>query len=222
MSTAHRSDTIGVAATIDLDAIGPTPMSALSLIDDTRADMAERLRTAGTLNQAGGLLARLGSSLQSAAHEQLAEIARGFLDIDVVDVLVQGFVKLKELVDAGRSTRTSPDSVAVDLAGHQFRLTGHPVVDLLLGEEPVMTVPFTIQLDLTVQALSATVERGAIVRFTSGTVEAVVSLASGSAQLASGRRTFDPRITINLGNGVRIPDPTADPPNGEVSPGPAS
>ncbi len=180
-------------------------MTALSVVEVAGTNVAQRLASVGALNESSTELTGVHSSLWSGAQDELAQLARGFLNFDLGPVLIAGLLKVKELIEAGRTTHGTLESVVVDLAGHQLSLARHPSVDVVLMDQVVASVPFALQVDLTIKALAGTVRNALLVGLTTGAVEAVVTFGACGAELATARRTFDPRAHLSLGNGVPIP-----------------
>ena len=208
MSTADLWSPARTGPAIDLrDGAGPWPtaLTALSLVEGTGTDVAQRLTAVGALNEASTLLTGGRSALWAGAHEELTQLARGILNFELGPVLLAGLLKVKDLIEAGRATRNSLESVVVDLAQHRLSLARHPAVDVVLADMVVATVPFALQVDLTIKSLAGTVRNALLVGLTSGGVEAVVTFGACGADLATARRTFDPRMHVGLGNGVPIP-----------------
>jgi hypothetical protein len=205
MSTADLRNATGAWPTVDLRDGAGVPLTALSVVEVAGTNVGQRLAAIGALNESSTELTGVRSTLWAGAQDELAQLARGFLNFDLGPVLVAGFLKVKELVEAGRATHGTLESVVVDLAGHQLSLARQPCVDVVLMDKVVASVPFALQVDLTVKALAGTVRNALLVGLTSGAVEAVVTFGACGAELATARRTFDPHAHLSLGNGVPIP-----------------
>jgi hypothetical protein len=204
MSVADLQNPSAPSPTLDLRDDARLPLTALSIVDAAGTDVARRLAAIGALNESSTELIGVRSSLWSGAQDELAQMARGVLNFDLGPVLVAGLLKIKELIEAGRTTHGTLESVVVDLAGHQLSLARHPSVDVVLMDQVVASVPFALQVDLNVKALAGTVRNALLVGLTSGAVEAVVTFGACGAELATARRTFDPHVHVSLANGLPI------------------
>jgi hypothetical protein len=195
--------------------------TARSVLVDSGVDIGGSLIAREALDRSKARLTQADASFWKEAYGQLTELVETFLTVDLSLVLLLGLSRTQELVDAAWSTRNSDNRVVVQLSGRTFTLRQRPSVDLMMGQARMSTVNFELQVSLTANALSAVVVGGRLAGFTSGSLEATVSLACDGVELAKSERAFDPALQLDLGagwpllpdlaTGAVVTDPGADP-----------
>ncbi len=192
MTTSHHATDI------------PVHITALSIFEAEGVDLERSLNDARVLDEAGNHLAALGSVLWDAVNHQLVELARDFLQVDVGRVMVCGWTKYHELIEAADRTRGTDEIATVDLAGHDLSLHRHPSIDVVVVETPVATVPFDVGVAVAMEALTAVVRDGVLAELTSGRCEVTATLAIGEREVARASRTLDPHLVVPLGDGIAL------------------
>jgi len=188
-----------------LDAL-PVHVTALSILQTDGTEIDELLRRADPLADARNDVQVVSAALWAATLRQVGQAAAGFLHIDLGDVMVTGWVKYRELIDAGRRTRGTADPAFVDLAGRDLVLRQHPRVDVTWRDAIVATVRFEVVVDVRVQAVVAEVRGGSLVSLASGSCVVGVSLETQRVKLGPRTRELDPHVVVDLGDGFPLGD----------------
>jgi hypothetical protein len=149
-----------------------------------------------------GVSERMGA----VVGRQLAAVAAGLADMDLLDVLCGAWRKERALVTAARSTLAHPGSEEiVDLANHRVESSHHPAVDVMVDGVTVATVEVEILLAVTLRAVVATVRAGRIVALDGGRCVASARMSVEGQQIAEGIREFDtPALRVSLGRGLAL------------------
>jgi hypothetical protein len=162
----------------------------------------DRRELPGVAGDAVGTVLR---STDGAVRAELARAVQGLLEIDLADVLLGGWRKWTVLTAAARRTRDRPGvTEVVSLAEHTLTSTSEPSVDLLVGEVRVATVHLELTVELTLQALAATVRGGRLVALTGGSCEVAVALSIEQRTVASRKARVPLPLVVRLGEGVAL------------------
>jgi len=192
-----------------LDAL-PTPLTALSVLESDGTAIKGWLTHVDPLARAQHDVGLITASPWSHVLGKVGGAAAEFLRIDIGDVLVAGWTKYGELIEAARRTRdaTQPESQSesVDLAGRNVMLRQHPRVDVLWQGRTIASVMFEVVVDIRIRAVRALVRGGSIVSLSTGSGYADVSIETHGARLGPKRHELDPHLVIPLGSGIRLVD----------------
>jgi hypothetical protein len=180
---------------------------------DPAATLARSLEAGGI----GGVLLRHLGGLSSAAlgevNRQLAAVADGLLDLDVLDLVVGGWRKHAALVAAARRTLVAPGSEeVVDLVSHRIRSLHRPDVAILVDGVRVAKIDFELTVVFEVEALVAVVRAGRLVALRGGRCDLGATLQAEGVLLARQQRRFDLDARLPLGAGVELLAGGVDPP----------
>lgn len=137
--------------------------------------------------------------------ELVAGEVDGFLRTNAAEVLLAGWKKWGDLMEAGRITRDTAEEKTVPLRGHTVTLRQHPRVDVKWGPKTLATVHFVVVLDVRIHVLDGIVRRGSLVGLSTGVCVAEVTLETGGVRL--GPRSspeFDPSFLVDLGDGIPL------------------
>jgi hypothetical protein len=140
---------------------------------------------------------------------QLAEVVLQSLNlVDLKDLLVGGWCKHKELIEAGNRTRGVPGSEElVALAAHQIASSHQPSVDLMVRDALVYTCVFDLSVEFDLNGVLALVRQGELVSLRGGTCLITVALALGEVPLLPPQqRQVDLAKAIKLNPAVRLPE----------------
>jgi hypothetical protein len=190
----------------------PTPpMTVAALLGDVRLGLDD-----------GGLLstALAGRTLTPGARRtlgrEIADAVTTLLDIDLGDVVLDGWTGLRELRAAARRSRdTSGQPEEVPLATHQITSTHHPAVELHADGVTLGSLTFDLEISLELRGVMAVVRDGALIGVRGGEAEIAVSLARTGHVLAERRLTCPVGGLLHLGRGV----PLVGSRHGDDSPG---
>lgn len=165
---------------------------------DPVEELARSLRPPGV---AGGL----SRPAQRAFAKDLGELASGLVDLDLGDVLVNGWRKHRDLTAAARRTQQVPGSrETVRLATHRVVSRHEPTIDVLAGETLLARITLTLDLALEIAALEASVARGRLVALHSGDAKVTAALATEGVTLLSRSVQLRLPLEVPLGAGVAL------------------
>jgi hypothetical protein len=166
---------------------------------DTAQALAQALDEHGVLGSLDTALQLVSQAGRQAADSQLATVAHGLLDLDLVNLMVAGWRKQGELAAAAKRTAANPGSAeVVELASHRISSVHRPSVELLINDVHVATVNFELDIEFVVKALVVTVRNGHVVSLYSGACDVAATLAAEGLQLASRRAHFNLPLIIRL------------------------
>jgi hypothetical protein len=173
--------------------------------NDSTAALARSMEAGGV---GGAVLHRLGGLSGAARHEvdrQVAVVADGLLDLDVVDLAVGGWRKHAALVAAARRTLAVPGSEeVVDLVSHRIRSVHRPDVAVLVDGVRVAKIDFELKVVFEIGALVAVVRAGRLVALRGGRCDLGATLTAEGILLAQQRKRFDLGARLSLGAGVEL------------------
>ncbi len=132
-------------------------------------------------------------------------MAREFLDIDLLSVMIEGWCKYEGLRDAALRTRSTAASEEVRLSTCKISMVQHPRIDVMVGEQTVHSIDFAVSVVVDAATLNAVLRHGALVELTSGTCDVTVTFGTEYVSV-SASRTFDPHLAVNLGQGIPLVD----------------
>ena len=148
-------------------------------------------------------LGAVGGRLLGRVHSELASVAAQFIDVDLADVLKTGWAKHRELRAAAQRSLADRTAVPVTLATHDVTLTQRPSVDVLLGEQRLLTMDCEFSTVLTVEGLRAIVSDGALREVQAGACTITVRFAIEGVELA--KREVKGRSIVEIPLGAGIP-----------------
>lgn len=158
-----------------------------------------------------GLAKAVSGPARKVLDEELAEVAAGFLDVDLGATAVAGWRLHRQLIAAAQETQRTPGlTQRVPLARHTMTSTWKPRVEVQLGPASLAHLSLEVRVTFVMVGLSATVHGGRLMRLGggSGTVSARLSL--GGHPLVERTAPFDARVSVPLGAGIplwEIPEP---------------
>ena len=190
-------------------ATATTPISASVFLfgdgEEGISALATSLDEQGVLGSLGSALSKLSGAGLHAVGEQIATVAHGLLDLDLGDLLTQGWRRFDDLTDAARRTVENPGSrEVVDLVTHTISSTSNPHVELLVDEVRVATLGFDLDLGLTVKGAVATVYGGRMVALHTGVCDVVGSISAQGRELVSRQGQFRLPLVLGLGSGIPL------------------
>jgi hypothetical protein len=149
-------------------------------------------------------LGRLGDAAGRAVDHEIAALLERLLDIELVDVLAQGWRKHATLTAAARRTLAESDArEVVGLPTHRVHLEHEPSLELMVDGVQTGQVEVELSIVLDVRDLEATVRSGAIVALSGGRCTATGRLAVEGVEVARRSAAIDPRRAVP-GEGLRL------------------
>ena len=193
------STPMATASTVE----APVTARAFLLGDEGAAQLRARLAASkGVQDALGG---RPGRAIARMLDEQVADMAAGFLDVDLGGVALRGWALHERLRKAAFETAAAPGSMCiVDLANHTVSSTWRPRIELVVGGAARAHVAFELTVAFEVSGLAGVVEEGLLVRLGGGTCLVSVRFGVAGQTLAERSARFDPGLAIPLGRGVPL------------------
>ena len=185
-------------------------LTALEILERDGVDLERQLVASHPLDPAASKLPTISGDLWAAVAQELAELARGFLQVEVADVLVHGWTSYRTLVEAGDRTRGTAEIDAVDLAGRDLSLHRHPSVDVVFLDQTLATVTFDVGVEVRIEALTAIVRDGRLTSLGTGRCDVTAMLAVEGTELARAHRLVDPQLVVELGDGIPLGHPPVE------------
>lgn len=160
-------------------------------------------------------LEAIGKPVRKALGEELADMAAGFLDVDLGTTAMAGWRKHQDLLRAARETQATPGSTQrLSLAEHTITWTARPRIQVELGGAPLAKLVLEVEVSFTLVGLQATVTAGRLARLSGGSGTVTASLSFGGHPLTQRTAPFDAGAGISLGQGVPllgVPEPRQTP-----------
>lgn len=148
------------------------------------------------------------AALRQVADDRLADVAAGFLDVDLGAVAVAGWRRHRQLLDAAHQTLDDPDLTAVvELVEHRTSSTWRPRVEVRVGGAPVAHLGFVLTATVRVAGLMASVRRGLLTHVGGGRGELHAQFSLGGQVLLERRAPFDAGLQVPLGDGIVLLPP---------------
>jgi hypothetical protein len=169
------------------------------------ADLSKRITASGILRP----LAHLGTVLPTLTGD-LARAVADALRFNLGDVIVQGWRIDRALHAAATATLpgTGP-AQHVSLSEHTISSTHHPQIDVIIDEGPPLTITLTINLELGINALLLTVQRGRLVGLSPAGCRITAALAIGDITTPPRTRELALRELVTLNPGAPLLPPAA-------------
>lgn len=204
--------------------VSAPPRTAMALLfgpnEDKPAAIAQLLRSADIGGDIHGALDRLPPLTREAAIGQVSSVAAELLNVNLADVVADGWRKHADLTAAARRTLAARGSTdLVDLASHRVTAGQEPYVSLLVDGHRIATVRFGLSLVFEISALLAEVRAGRLVALHSGRCELTGVLAIQDINTITRQAHVDIPGMIPLHEGIRLL-PAHDYP-ADHTPGPA-
>lgn len=151
---------------------------------------------------AAAVLSPMGRQL---AAQEVARAISGLLSIDLVDVLLGGWKRQRDLRDAARRTLADPDDhELVRLGAHCIQMHERPTVDVIVDGALVCTIGVDIEISALVDALVARVESGLLTGFESGRVTVTGAIKVRQTTIAQSSCVLEAVTDIPLREGIPL------------------
>ncbi|HWN33410.1 MAG TPA: hypothetical protein VNP03_11725 [Pseudonocardia sp.] len=149
--------------------------------------------------------ARCGPVAFRLADERVAEALGDRLTADVGGLLLQGWLKHRELVDAATRTRDVPGRPEdVILVTHEVSYLHKFPVEVWVNGGLVVTLDFQLALALELSGVVAVVDRGRLVALRSGDVLATARVTLWDQDVANGKRELFAGVLLPLREGFPL------------------
>ena len=207
MTTAIPAQPMTAAALLFPGSERIGPIDIVSSDQASIEAMADALQQQGALGSISAAVKTLSNAGLGAVSKQIAAAAHGLLnlDLDLGELVVDGWCQFADLTAAAKRTAAAPGSVeVVDLATHSITWTHNPQIDVLVNDARVATVHFELSITFKVKGLAATVRDGRLADFSSGGCEVAGTLAAEGRPLAQREAEFQLPLRVRLGDGIPL------------------
>ncbi len=173
------------------------PATARSLLFDEYGgdephDTGEAIRGHDLARHKLGMVRRLASSVADHVDRDVGAMADDLVDLDLGDLLVAGWRKHRELVDAARRTLAAPGTEEIPrLATHRVTSVHRPHVDLYVDGAFVNSFEFLLEVVFDLVGVAAVVRGGGLVALRGGECTVTARLLLEGAQLAKHSQQVD-------------------------------
>jgi len=183
------------------------PPSALTVLFGTAAGTAvpPAVLSAAASANLGRALEGLPPPAREIAVREVRAAAAGLLDIDLVDLLLEGWRQYRDLTSAAQSTLASPGrSEVVRLATHRVTAEQQPQVRVLVNDHQAATIQLRVSVVLDISALLATIKAGLLVSVDAGRCDISVTLAIDGIDVAARQARLELPGAIECTPGIRL------------------
>jgi hypothetical protein len=185
------------------------PGTGLAVLFGSSDDLAAALAGVGLADwiekNVGGALGGLSPATRAAAAREITAAVASLLNVNPVDVLVDGWREYKKFTDAARGTLAASGSTELlALATHQITESLNPYVTVLVDGYRIAALQLSMSILCDVQAMLARISAGRLVAVESGRCYVTAALAIADAEITSRRRCFDLPGVVSLGRGLRL------------------
>jgi hypothetical protein len=150
-------------------------------------------------------LKRLPPPARAIAVQEVREAAAGLLDINLVDLLLEGWRQYRDLTSAAQRTLASPgSSEVVRLATHRVTVEQKPQVSVQVDGAQAATIEFGVSVVLDITALLATIRAGLLETVHAGRCDISVTLAIDGVDVTTKQARLDLPGAIECTPGIRL------------------
>lgn len=172
---------------------------------DAARALTDEIASSGRDQEIGHALAGLSETIREAATQEAATAAAALLKVDLIDTLVRGWRKHKDIVSAARRTLAAPGSTElVSMSEHEVTLDQRPAVRVLVNGQQVATVQLALSVVFAIKALLLGVSGGRIAAVRSGSCDITVSLAVQDTELITRRKHLELPGVMSSRPGFRL------------------
>lgn len=163
------------------------------------------LTKAGVIGAATATLTSLSRVGRGAVGSQIATVAQGLLDLDIGEIVSEGWRRMEDLTEAARRSMETPgSSEVVDLASHSVSSKHSPQVEMLVNNAVIARVQFELSLELVLKSVVATIRGGRLVEIHSGSCDITGELSAEGRQLAKREAHYEVPALVRLGDGIPL------------------
>lgn len=175
-----------------------TPSTVAGLFGDLRTRLDEHEVVSRALAHHVGV----SETALRVLDRQVAEAVTGLLDIDLGNLVLDGWSKYDELLAAAHRSLESPgEDEEVPLVVHRITSTHRPAVELYVGVVLVAVIVFDLEVYIDVHGVDAIVRGGRLVGLRGGDVDLGARLST------RGQTIVERRTSCRVGALVPLADP---------------
>ena len=191
--------------------VSPAHVSARSFLfpgADGVGELQRAMNAQGVARMVGVALGAASRGGCDAAALQMAAVVGGLLDLDLDDLLLQGWKTHTALVDAARRTVAAPGSrEVVELAAHRVTSQREFHVDVMLERVHVARVHRKLTAEFVVAPLVGVVVDGRLLEVRGGESALTVTLSAEGKQLCQKAGALPLPGRMRLGSGMELLTP---------------
>jgi hypothetical protein len=186
----------------------PTPRNALEILFGAGGEAGVRSLVHDVASSPGSLgkaLEGLPKVTRDAAVREVAAATASLLNVDLIELLADGWRKYHNLVAAARRTLAAPESVElVELASHQITAEQEPYVSVLVDDRQVATLHLGLSVDFDISVFVAEIRVGRLAAVQSGRCDITATLAAEGTDLVTRKVELQLSGAIALRHGIRL------------------
>lgn len=144
-------------------------------------DVHDALQTrAGESGAGAALRARVAALGEMVGADEINEA----LEIDVIGLIAQGWVKLDAVRDAAKKSRAMPDTTTMMTLGeHKILADCHPVLEFKLADLNLTELKFTLELEVTFKSVKLAIRDARLKSIAPGEASVTARLMYGKVKL---------------------------------------
>jgi hypothetical protein len=193
---------------VGVTALLAMPTTVGSLLGAHRSEvLAGALRRTGVADRVLVGTPRLGADAGRVLDQRVGEVLHRLLDVDLGELVLEGWAERTELADAVLRTRLGRVAEEVRVGDHRITSTHHPTVDVLAGGSPVTALRFELVVALRLRRVVAVVRGGLLVDVPVGQLTATAALTLHGEELVASSGRGPVGAVLRLGDGLLVPGP---------------
>lgn len=151
------------------------------------------------------VLDNIPAGARAAARHEIAGAVGSLLNINLADLLVEGWQKYQDLKAAASRTLEKPGSVElVELVSHQVSVEQQPSIDVLVDGRRVATVEIELSVVFRVDGMLAAISAGKLTAVHAGRCQVTAALALQGSDLVTKSAEFELPGVFKLREGIRL------------------
>ncbi len=149
-----------------------------------------------------GLLEKVASLGEAVGAKELNEA----LEVDAIELLAQGWTKLRDVSDAVRKSRASPDTTTmVTLGEHKVTADCQPVLEIKLADLTLTELTFTLELEVLFKSVKLAIRDARLTALSPGEASVTARLKYGKVKLKEQKtEAWELPVRIELGDGIPL------------------
>jgi hypothetical protein len=185
------------------------PHTVLAMLFDsggqTPGTLAEQVTSCLRHANLGRVLDSIPAETRAAALHEIAGTVGSLLNLNLADLLVEGWLTYQNLTAAARRTLESPASVElVQLVSHQVSVEQRPSIDVLVDGRRVATVELEVSVVFQVDAMLAAISAGKLTAVHAGRCQVTAALALQGSDIATKNAEFELPGLFTLREAIRL------------------
>ena len=128
------------------------------------------------------------------------------LEIDVIGLIAQGWVKLRTVRDAAKKSRASPDTTTmVTLGEHKIATDCHPVLEFKFADLNLTELKFTLELEVKFKSVKLAIRDARLKSIAPGEASVTARLKYGKVKLKEQTtKSWDLPAKVEFAQGIEV------------------